>query len=122
MQGLWHTGPESLTHARTTDNFEDYIAIKYNAKTVNAVLGHDGGESYDVRVTLNGEPLDLAQADSDIQYDDLANSYVSVDEARMCRLIRTVDYEQHELKLSSNSDQFELFTLTFGAYENLEDN
>ena len=40
----------------------------------------------------------------------------------MYRLIRMEEFEQHELQISSNSDRFELFTFTFGAYENLEDN
>jgi hypothetical protein len=122
MQGLWHAGPESVTHARTTANFEDYIALKYNAKTVNAVLGIDDGPSYEVGVTLDGSPVPQDEADADIRFDDAGNSYVLVDEARIYRLIRTVHYEQHKLQLSSSSDQFELFTVTFGAYENLEDN
>ncbi len=122
IQGLWHVGPESLTHARTTDDFEDYLAIKYNAKTVNAVLGHDGGASYQVRITLDGIPLSPDDADTDVHFDDMGNSYLQVDEARMYRLIRTAEYEQHELRISSNSDRFELFTFTFGAYEKLEDN
>ena len=122
MQGLWHVGPESLTHARATEELEDYLAIKYNAKTVNAVLGHDGGAPYRVRVTLDGMPLSPDDADTDVRFDDRGNSYLQVDEARMYRLIRTNEYEQHELQLSSNSDRFELFTFTFGAYEKLEDN
>ena len=122
IQGLWHVGPESLTHARATADFEDYLAIKYNAKTVNAVLGHDGGAPYQVRITLDGLPLSPDAADTDVRLDDMGNSYLQVDEARMYRLIRTTEYEQHELQLSSNSDRFELFTFTFGAYENLEDN
>ena len=122
IQGLWHVGPESLTHAHTTEKFEDYLAIKYNAKTVNAVLGHDGGAPYQVRITLDGMPLSPDAADTDVRFDDMGNSYLHVDESRMYRLIRTNEYEQHELQLSSNSDRFELFTFTFGAYENLGDN
>ena len=122
IQGLWHVGPESLTHARSTDDFEDYLAIKYNAKTVNAVLGHDGGDPYRVRITLDGMPLSQDDADTDVRFDEIGNSYLMVDEARMYRLIRTKEYEQHELQISSNSDRFELFTFTFGAYEKLEDN
>ena len=120
--GLWHTGPESLTHARPTENFEDYLAIKFNAKTVNAVLGHDGGPPYRVRVTLDGKPLRQDQADADIRFDEMGNSYAEVDRARMYRLIRMQHYEQHELRISSNSDRFELFTFTFGAYRRQEDN
>lgn len=122
IQGLWHVGPESLTHARSTDDFEDYLAIKFNAKTVNAVLGHEGGAPYRVRITLDGVPLSPDDADSDVRFDDMGNSYLHIDEARMYRLIRTTEYEQHELQISSNSDRFELFTFTFGAYEKLEDN
>ena len=122
MQGLWHVGPESLTHARATEDFEDYLAIKFNAKTVNAVLGHDGGAPYRVQITLDGMPLSPDDADTDIQFDDMGNSYVEVEEARMYRLIRMKEFEQHQLQISSNSDRFELFTFTFGAYENLEDN
>ncbi len=76
----------------------------------------------EVRVKHDGRTLAPSQADSDIRFDDIGNSYLLVDDARMYRLIRTVHYERHELRLSSNSDQFELFTFTFGAYENLEDN
>ena len=122
IQGLWHVGPESLTHARATEGYEDYLAIKYNAKTVNAVLGHDGGDPYQVRITLDGMPLSPDDADTDVQFDDMGNSYLEVDEARMYRLVRTEEYEGHELRISSNSDRFELFTFTFGAYEKLEDN
>ena len=122
MQGLWHVGPESLRHARATEGFEDYLAIKFNAKTVNAVLGHGGGDPYRVRITLDGMPLSPDDADADVRFDDMGNSYLEVDEARMYRLIRTAEYEQHELQISSNSDKFELFTFTFGAYEKLEDN
>ncbi len=122
IQGLWHVGPESLTHARATEGFEDYLAIKFNAKTVNAVLGHDGGDPYRVRITLDGKPLSPDDADTDVLFDDMGNSYLEVDESRMYRLIRTNEFEQHELQLSSTSDRFELFTFTFGAYENLEDN
>ena len=67
-------------------------------------------------------PLSPDDADSDVRFDDRGNSYVEVDEARMYRLIRMEEFEQHELQINSNSDRFELFTFTFGAYENLEDN
>ena len=49
-----------------TEDFEDYLTIKYNAKTVNAVLGHDGGAPYRVRITLDGMPLSPDDADTDV--------------------------------------------------------
>ena len=75
-----------------------------------------------MHITLDGIPLSPDDADTDIRFDDTGNSYLHVTEARMYRLIRTNEFEQHELQLSSTSDRFELFTFTFGAYEKLEDN
>ena len=75
-----------------------------------------------MQITLDGMPLSRDDADADVRFDDRGNSYVEVDEARMYRLIRMEEFEQHELQISSNSDRFELFTFTFGAYEKLEDN
>ena len=65
-----------------TEDFEDYLAIKYNAKTVNAVLGHDGGPPYRVRITLDGIPLSPDDADTDVRFDDMGNSYLHVDESK----------------------------------------
>ncbi len=122
IQGLWHNGRDSLTHARETQDHEDYMAIKFNSKTVNVVLGREGSVPYEVRVTIDGRPLAQAQADSDIRFDRDGNSYALVDEPRMYRLVRLPEFETHELKLSSNSDGFSLYTFTFGAYEKDIDN
>ncbi|MDE2822527.1 MAG: redoxin domain-containing protein, partial [Chloroflexota bacterium] len=37
LQGLWHNGEESLRHARMTEDFEDYMALSFNAVDVNVV-------------------------------------------------------------------------------------
>ena len=44
-------------------------------------------------------------------------SYFRVDEGRLYELVSLLEYGTHELKLSSNSDDFVLFAFTFGAYE-----
>ena len=115
LQGLWHDGRESLRHARTTEDYEDYIAIWFFATSVNAVISPEGGAPFDVRVTLDGGPLGPGQAGADIMFDADGNSYVLVDEARMYDLVETTKFAGHGLTLSSNSADFSLYTFTFAG-------
>ena len=117
LQGSWINELEHLRHARVTENYEDYIFVNFKAAEVNVVLTiGDSDEPYDVRVLVNDEPVKEEQAGLDVQWDDEGNSYLRVEEPRMYRVIQLDDFEGHELKLSSNSDQFRVFAYTFGAY------
>ena len=116
LQGLWFNGPESLVHARETEDLEDYIAIKFAATSVNAVITpSDTDEPFDVVVTLNDRPLMPEEAGADVEIKDGQSLFI-VDEPRMYRVVELPAYGSHELKLSSNSSRFALFAFTFGAY------
>lgn len=117
LQGSWINELENLRHARVTENYEDYILVNFKAAEVNVVLTiGDSDAPYDVRVLVNDEPVKEEQAGLDVQWDDDGNSFITVEEPRMYRVIQLDDFEGHELKLSSNSDQFRVFAYTFGAY------
>ena len=117
LQGLWRNESERLVHARETENYEDYLALKFNATSVNAVMSPVDGGKYDVRVLLNDEPISPAAAGTDVMFDADGNGYITVDTARMYHIVDLPKYESHELKLSSNSPEFSLFAYTFGAYD-----
>lgn len=133
LQGLWHNGPESITHARAAENFEDYVAVKFYATSVNAVLSRgelpalDAGPDPDqprsgtgggvLRVTLDGKPLTRAQAGQDLRFDDAGYSFVLVDEPRLYGLVRLEQFGSHELRLGVMAPGLSLFSFTFGAYE-----
>ena len=116
LHGLWTNGAESVTHARETDNLEDYVAINFLGTTVNTVLDFDGGEPYKVYVTLAGVPIPQEYSGADIQWEEDGKAYFMVDEPRMYRVVELPSYGGTELILSSNSDRFSLFTFTFGSY------
>ena len=117
LQGLWRNESERLVHARETESYEDYLALKFNATSVNAVMSPVNGGEYDVRVLLNDEPISPEAAGTDVMYDDDGNAYIVVDSARMYHIVNLPEYQSHELKLSSNSPEFSLFAYTFGAYD-----
>ncbi len=116
LHGLWNNGSESVTHARETENLEDYIVINFLGTTVNTVVDFDGGEPYKVYVTLAGEPIPQEYSGTDIQWEEDGKAYFMVDEPRMYRVVELPSYGGTELRLSSNSDRFSLFTFTFGSY------
>ena len=115
LQGLWHNGLEELVHARETEAYEDYLALTFMAIEVNVVLS-EGDAPYDVRVTIDGRPLEETEAGADIKFDEEGNSFVTVDASDIYHLVQLPEYSGHELQLSSNSDQMAVFAFTFGSY------
>ncbi len=117
FQGQWSVEPERIRHARATENLEDYLALNYAAKSVNAVLTSDSGEPYEVVITQDGAMLTAENAGEDIQWDEDGRSYVLVDVPRMYALIDNLEYSSESfLTMRSNSDDFGLFAFTFGVY------
>ena len=116
LHGLWHNGEESLRHARMTEEFEDYMALRFNAVDVNVVLRTRSETPYTVQIRMDGAPLTGEDAGRDIWFDEEGRSFITVDEPRLYGLVRLGAFESHELTLSSNSDEFEVFAFTFGAY------
>ena len=117
LQGLWQIEEESIVHARQTDDLEDYVALIIRGRTVNLVLtAADNGQPYDVFVEIDGRWLFPNEAGAHIQWDSEGRSFIRVTENDLYRLLFLPEWSEHELKLSSDSDQFRLFAFTFGSY------
>ena len=117
LQGLWLNTHESLVHARETMDFEDYIALKFFGTSANVVMSPESTEHYDVMIFLDDAPIPQDRAGKDIMYDPDGNSFVSVDTSRMYFLVDQSEFEGGELRLTSNSPDFQIFAFTFGGYE-----
>ncbi len=121
VHGPWKVGPENLVHARTTEDYEDYLDTIFFARSVNVVMSSQSGEPYQVRVTIEGRPLDPTEAGADVEWDDAGNSFVTVDQSRLYRIVQLPEFSDHELRISSNSDDFTVFSYTFGAFASDDD-
>ncbi len=117
FNGRWRVEAQRARHARQTDGYQDYVALVYSARTVNAVLTNAGEESYRVRVTLDGAFLTEENRASDVAIGPDGESYLEVGESRMYQVVDSPSYAQRrELRLSANSDQFGVYAFTFGIY------
>ena len=121
VQGRWKVGFESLVHARRTENHEDYLVNAFYARSANVVMSSQSGESYRVRVTIDDRALEATEAGADVEWDDEGNSFVTVRESRMYRVVQLPEFSEHEFKISSNSDDFTVFAYTFGAFASGDD-
>ena len=119
LQGSWRADLDAITHARTTTSYEDYLALRFAARSVNAVVDFAAGtEPFEVQVTLDGRPLRPEEAGGDVVVEG-SRSYFRVDEARLYEVVALPEYGEGELTFSSNSMDFGLFALTFGAYADI---
>ena len=116
LHGLWTKNLENVTHARTTENLEDYVGLRFYGTTVNVVVNFEDGEPFRVYATLDDQPIPEGYGGTDIQHDEDGGSYFLVNEPRMYRVVELPEYNGMELKLSSNSDEFSVFAFTFGSY------
>ncbi len=117
LQGLWTNGPESITHARSTENLEDHIAMQFVGRSANVVVNPEGTEPFDVFVEIDSRPLNTDEAGLDIMFDDEGRSYFTVDGPRLYAFLETPQFGEHIIKLASNSDDFAIFAFTFGVNE-----
>ena len=117
LNGQWTSGLEAIEHARETEDYEDYIALKFFARSVNAVVNiEEGVAPFDVQVTLADAPLKENEAGADVVV-EADRSYFTVDEPRLYEVVSLPEFGEGELKFASNSADFALFALTFGSYD-----
>ena len=79
--------------------------------------GAQPAKPYNVRILLDDSPVPEDQAGSDVMYDSDGNSYVNVDTSRMYSLVNKDMFGGGELRLTSNSTDFNVFAFTFGSYQ-----
>lgn len=117
LHGLWRNESEAIVHARNTEDYEDYLALRFTARSVNVVMDPQGPESFDVVVEIDDRPLTPEEAGADIWFDDQGRSMFTVTMGDLYRLVELPVFGEHVLKLRTNSDSFAVFAFTFGNYQ-----
>ncbi len=118
FHGPWSIGPESAVHAREVEEYSDGILLIYSARSVNAVLTSESGEPYKVVVTVNGAYLTEENKGEDIMIGEEGESYLMLSDPKAYKLVEHPEFQQNQvLQMFSLSDDFGLFSFTFGTYE-----
>lgn len=114
LDGYWTVYSDHIKHARRTEMLEDSLILSFASFEVNAVMSPQQ-MPFHIVVSLDGKALDKDSAGDDITEDDMGNSIVIVDSPRMYNLFKSTEYKSGILKLSTDSDDLELYAFTFGS-------
>jgi hypothetical protein len=98
--GLWSPGGEGLTAAR--GGAENFVALRYDAGALWAVLSPPPGETVRVWVLRDENWLPAEALGADARLDGRGDSYVEVDEPRLYAICRERAGE-HVVKLSPDA-------------------
>lgn len=114
LRGSWFIDKEEARHTRVAKDFEDYVLLRYSARSVNLVINSQAQEPFRVRVTLDGAPLDESNKGADVFIADDGYSYIEVRENRLYNLVDAPDFRGRELQVAVESDAFAFYAFTFG--------
>ena len=107
LDGLWEADPEFLRSARDGGK----ITMAYQAREVYMVLSSE--RPIEVEVLLDGNPLLRAQAHQDVYFRN-GRAYLTVDRDDMYYIVKTGQFEAHELTLVCGGDSLKVYAYTFG--------
>jgi thiol-disulfide isomerase/thioredoxin len=115
LKGTWQVMDEYARHPVKTAGYEDYLAIRYKAVEVNAVIHlHTGKGPVRVKVTLDGGPMPKDHAGPDVVYEN-GESFLEITEPRMYRIVKSRKWGYHDLALWPKDDGFAVYAFTFGS-------
>jgi thiol-disulfide isomerase/thioredoxin len=114
--GVWNNDQEAMVHFRSTNTVEDYLVFAFTARTVNPVMAPPRSGPVQVRVLLDGFPLQPEEAGPDVEWDEVGYSVVTVDEPRMYRVVDLPRLGEHTLRLGTMDEGLAVYSATFGAY------
>lgn len=115
LHGRWAEVQESIRLAGPAQDGPGYVALRFHARSANAVVQPRGNTPVTVEVLLDGAPLPHETAGTDTVYDAAGRSLVTVDAPRMYNLARGLEGRSYELKLVPASTDFLLYTFTFSG-------
>ena len=115
LSGRWLAAPEYVRHVGSSTNLgDDYLDLKYRAKTVYLVAGSDDGSPKPLYVTEDGKPLPKDSRGVDVKIDSSGRTYIELGAKRMYYVVNNPHFEQHTLRLSATAPAISLYSFTFG--------
>jgi thiol-disulfide isomerase/thioredoxin len=100
FKGDWKIFPEYIEHEGKTDNFDDYLSLRFDAAEVNLIMEADGDRPAKVRIELDGKLIK--------EFD--------VHEPKMYNLLSGPAGARGELKVFSKDSGFRAYAFSFGGH------
>jgi len=90
-----------------------YVVLTYEAREVNAVIKPEGEKNFQVFVMQDDVYLTPDNKGDDVRIDAEGRSFLLIDEAHLYNVVKNKEFGEHKLKLSTRSNGFALYALSF---------
>jgi hypothetical protein len=112
LQGNW-LNDRNYLKLDECEGKEGYLVLTYQAKEVNAVIKPEREKHFQVFVQQDDRYLVTMNRGDDVRIDEEGRSFFLVDEARLYNLVKNKEYGEHTLKISTRSNGFALYSISF---------
>lgn len=112
LHGNWLNSRDFLK-LEESEGTMGYLTLTYAAKEVYAVIKPEGEKNFQMFVQQDDAYLTRENAGEDIRFDEEGKSFVRVDEAKLFHLVRNKGYGEHKLRLSTRSNGFAMYSISF---------
>ncbi len=113
LHGHWRISAEKLEHTRTLSVATEYVAIKYSAFQVDAVLGALDNREIIIDVTIDGKPIPASMTGQDIVIDNTGNTHLHITHHRLYSLVNSSHFHTASLKLAVKNAGVCFYHLSF---------
>lgn len=106
---------EYIEHTRSLAVATEYLALKYHAFSVNAVVGALDDREVILDILFDGKPVPASMAGKDLVIDSSGNTHVHISRHRMYEFIRADHFHDASLKILVKNAGVKIYAFTFGG-------
>jgi hypothetical protein len=112
LEGCWLNDRNSLRHQEDEEQ-EGKIIVSYQGLEVNVVIGNEDDKQLEMVIRQDDEFLSSENRGDDVLVEADGRSVVIVTEPKMYSVVKNKEFGEHILRLSTRSNSFGLYSLTF---------
>lgn len=114
LSGDWFSG-RNYVQLEAKEGRDGSLLVLYHAVEVCAVIKPEGEKRFQVFVQQDDNYLTAANKGPDIRIDEEGRSFFLVDSPRIYSIVKQEEFGDHKLRLSSRSNGFTLYSMSFGS-------
>ncbi|MHA2620592.1 MAG: redoxin domain-containing protein [bacterium JZ-2024 1] len=115
LDGWFRVESERVIHSEFTEHYTDSIQLRWKGSEINAVMEPGDSGLTEVRVLINGKPVEKEMRGRDIVETNGGHTIVGVDFPRMYQLVGGKKWGEYALQMYVKDKAFALYAFTFGS-------
>lgn len=115
LNGRFRVEKERTVHTAFTERYEHFIGLKWKGSEINAVMEPGETGVTEVRVRINGKPVEKRMRGRDLQEIKGGETVLTVDFPKMYQIVAGKKWGEYVLHLYVKDKEFAIYAFTFGS-------